>query len=366
MKSIFIKKMKYNQFYLLLTLIHLYFKFYNCTIKDNFYRNNLEGTGEILDVTDDFNLNLVVTTSKNIYTGIPPTKKDFTITANFINSTSILTITKDYILAACLKDSLLTQISLIDGTSKSFLNYSSINITPKLTVPTKTCSISTANYMIYIGYSRDNGNNITNILIKLKWNIKDVEVPSYNSTYTPLVFTFPNNTAKTDSSRQISCQPLSIAIDNETSYRLVCVFERIEFNSDFNINRAISYGTSIAKNFREFNNRINDTFIYATNISGGFRLYKLNDTHGRFVMRKYASDLHLGLYNGKIIVRTEGLGLNSFYTDVDLFDYNSGFLFTGERIDNFLNMENIYFFRIYKLGIDNHFRLYDYKETYIL
>ncbi len=350
--------MKYNKFYLFLTLILLNFKFYNCTINDNFYRNDLEGErGEILDVTDDFNLNLVVTTSKNIYTGIPPTKKDFTITANFINSTSILTITKDYILAACLKDSLLTQISLIDGASKSFLNYSSINITPQLTVPTKTCSISTANYMIYIGYSRDNGNNITNILIKLKWNIKDVEVPSYNSTYTPLVFTFPKNTAKTDSSRQISCQPLSIfiiAIDNETSYRLVCVFERIEFNSDFNIDRAISYGTSIAKNFREFNNRINDTFIYATNISGGFRLYKLNDTYGRFVMRKVVYDLHLELYGGKIIVRVGGLGSNSFYTDVDLFDYNSGFLFTGERIDNFLNMENIYFFRIYKLGIDNY------------
>ena len=38
--------------------------------------------------------------------------------------------------------------------------------------------------------------------------------------------------------------------------------------------------------------------------------------------------------------------------------------FTFEK-DNFKNINNIYFFRIYNLSYKNQFRLYDYKENYI-
>ena len=56
---------------------------------------------ELLDVTDNHNLNLIVTTSKKIYTGIPPTEKT-TTNAQIINATSIITISEYYLLAACL------------------------------------------------------------------------------------------------------------------------------------------------------------------------------------------------------------------------------------------------------------------------
>ena len=133
MKSFFVNKKQLNEFCLLLTIIIFKCYFYNCEIYDDFHRNNIEtGDYDLLDVTDNYNLKLVVTTSKNIYTGIPPVKKDFTLTANLINSTSILTINQNYLLAACLQDSLLTVININTGASSSLINYNEINSNPQL------------------------------------------------------------------------------------------------------------------------------------------------------------------------------------------------------------------------------------------
>ena len=45
------------------------------------------------------------------------------------------------------------------------------------------------------------------------------------------VFTFPKSTSKTDSSRQIICQPLKILNENQ-NFRLVCVYEDLEFDAE--------------------------------------------------------------------------------------------------------------------------------------
>ena len=93
----------------------LKYKFLNCNINDNFEKNILEyGNYDILDITDTTNLKLLVTTSKKIYEGLPPTQKTVT-GANLINSTSLLTINNNYILAACLHNSLLTKININNG-----------------------------------------------------------------------------------------------------------------------------------------------------------------------------------------------------------------------------------------------------------
>ena len=130
-----------NIIYYILTIITIILKdklFLNCQINDDFSRGILEeGNYDILDITDNTNLKLLVTTSKNIYTGIPPVKKVET-QANLINSTSLLTINENYLLAACLKDSLLTKININNGMSSSLINYQEINISPPLEYPIKT------------------------------------------------------------------------------------------------------------------------------------------------------------------------------------------------------------------------------------
>ena len=82
-------------------------------------------------------------------------------------------------------------------------------------------------------------------------------------------------------------------------------------------------------------------------------------------MRKLIVNIYLTIESNKIKVECKGIVHNPYFTEIDLFDYKYDFLFTAEKVDKFLNKDNIYFFRIYKLGINNHFKLYDYKETYI-
>ena len=56
-------------------------------IYDNYASNTLEeGDYELLDVSDRYNLKLIVSSSRNIYTGIPPLKLS-TTEAELINAT---------------------------------------------------------------------------------------------------------------------------------------------------------------------------------------------------------------------------------------------------------------------------------------
>ena len=156
-----------------------------CQINDNYERHYLENsTYDLLDVTDNYNLKIIISTSKNIYTGIPPILKT-TTEAQLINSTSLITLNENYLLAACLNDSLLAKISLEDGTFSNLLGYSEIDNSLNLNIPITSCSLSIYENIIFIGYSEINyyevinGNdteiilNKTNIIIKL--SIENIE-----------------------------------------------------------------------------------------------------------------------------------------------------------------------------------------------
>ena len=113
-----------------------------CQINDNFTNDVLEVESQLIDVNDNNNLHLIVTTSKNIYTGIPPKLKTKT-EARLINTSSIITLNSNYLLAACLQDSLLTKINLNDGNFSSLLNYSDNEISSyNLEIPITSCSLS--------------------------------------------------------------------------------------------------------------------------------------------------------------------------------------------------------------------------------
>ena len=112
---------------------------------------------------------------------------------------------------------------------------------------------------------------------------------------------------------------------------------------------------------------MNEREFSKTNITGGFRFYKLNNTHGIFVMRNYIYIIYLeeiGRSKFNLNLQIEELNLDSFYPEMDLFDYKSNFLFTWEKND-FMRKNNIYFFRIYNFNSKNHYKFYDYKEKKI-
>ena len=110
--------------YIFITIIiFLKYTSINPQIYDNFNKGVLEeGDYDLIDITDYQKLNILVTTSKNIYKGIPPTKQSMT-EAKLFNSSSIITLNDDYLLAACLQDSLLTKIKISSGEYSNLLSY---------------------------------------------------------------------------------------------------------------------------------------------------------------------------------------------------------------------------------------------------
>ena len=309
--------------------------------------NNLQidtleiGNTELIEVTDNHNLNIIVTTSKKIYTGIPPELKTLT-NAQIINATSIITINENYLLAACLQDSLLSKISLSNGASSIILNYNSIDSNLNLEVPTTSCSLSILDNIVFIGYSKieyyDNAINKTIIAIKVSIeNIDSTEGPILDLNAEIKYFIFPESTKKTESFRQISCEPLIIgnydsSKHNCNNYRLICVIEVYEISSSKN--NYLTFLNSINDSFNGFEDGMRQKRIKQLGTNTGFRLYKLNDKKLKCVTKYSSYDITITLNTNLIIVISwdeDNYNLNS---DLDLFSYNNGFMFISQIINN--------------------------------
>ena len=359
------KNFNINNIYLVIMILLLKNNFIYSQIDDDFSRGVLEeGSYELLDVTDYHNLKIIVTTSKNIYKGIPPQKIAST-NAKLINATSIITINENYLFAACLQDSLLTKININTGVFSSLLSYSEIN--SGLEIPITSCSLSILDDYIFIGYSRIDsyatGTNKTNILIKIQIAFNSGNDPIINTEFEKIIFTFPKSTIKTNSSRQISCEALRFNNKNDGSYRLLCIHEDLEYDDSFNSWRYFYYATTVNENFTEFDNGMKDLLIYKTNETAGFRFYKYDEKNGRIVVGRKIFNIFITLQN-PVKVGSKGVTVKDYNAEMDLFDFKSDFLFHVEKT-NFTNKINIYSFRIYKIGFNNYFKLYDYNENYI-
>ena len=342
----------------------------HCQINDNYNTNILEeGNYDLLDVTDYHNMNLIVTTSKNIYTGIPPQIKT-TTTANLINVTSIITVNSNFLLAACLQDSLLAKIRLNDGTSTSLLQYSDISITPSLTVPETTCSLSLIDTTVFIGYSIIKNyateKKVQNIIIKIGINNKNSESvgPNLDQMVSIIYFQYPEETIKTNSHRQISCEPLKVS-NNANNYRLVCLYEKTGYYQE--TFEYLVYAHSINQNFNGFEDKIDEFQTNYAYDESGFRIYKVNDTYARCLNRNFLTGIILKKNNNginKITKVYESSNLYKFSADSNLFSYPNSLRFTAEKV-NFMNKNDIYYFQINKETSSNYLMLYDYKESEI-
>ena len=349
-----------NKIIILILILFQKLCLYNCQIFDNFTKVVLEEESQLIDVNDYNNLNLIVTTLKNIYIGIPPKLKTKT-EAKLINTSSVITLNSNYLLAACLQDSLLTKINLNNGNFSSLLNYSDKETSSyNLDIPITSCSLSIYENIVFIGYSQidyyENEINKTNIIIRLNITNKDSEDgPNINSNVSKKIFKFPKSSRKTDSSRQISCMPIKLK-SNSNRFRLICVQEIFEYAIDYLINRYSLYAFSINENFNGFEEQ--SSSIFRTNTSSGFKLYKENGTHIKGLMKKY--EFYLYFQDNKL---TTGYG-NPLEGNMDLFDANNGFIFFSSNT-SFLNYNNIYYFTISKGNTKNHYKIFDYKEKNI-
>ena len=343
-----------------------------CEIKDNYEIGTLEeGSYDLLDINDYNNLQLIITTSKNIYQGIPPTLLTST-TANLINATTLITINENFLLAACVQDHLLVKIKLSDGSSSSIADYSLFDDL-QLDVPTTSCSLSILNNTIFIGYSKidyyETETNKTIFLIKFSIKNKDSDDgPDIDDYEEKKYFIFPESVKKTDSSRQISCEPLKITNfknHNCSDYRLYCIFEA--YDLDGSKLRYHTYGTTIKETFDGFESSMKEKSLYRVDDNSGFRFYRLNETYARCIMKKAVYDVYLKIKDSLAIEcnypKPSILNSNPHNSNLDLFDYSNGLVFSSESVN--LNEKSIYYFRINNESSNNYFKLYNYKENNI-
>ena len=338
-----------------------------CQIYDNFTNEILDENSQFIDVHDYHNLKLIITTSKKIYTGIPPKLKS-TTGANLINSSSAITINSDYILVSCLKDSLLTKINIKNGEFSSLLNYSDDQLSDlNLEIPITTCSLSNIDNTIFIGYTRidyyENQINKTNLVIRFNiTNTSSNNGPDFNPSSAIKYFIFTKSGIKADSTRQIACQPLRLTYD-KNNYRLICFQSIFEYSSGDKKDRFHLYALSLNKSLNGFENEL---VIFRTDYDTAIKIYKLNDTFVKCMVKKNMLDLCVIKENNlPTISFQKTTTINSFNGNMDLFDYSNGLIATAEKT-NFSGKNNIFLFRISKITLKNNFKLYDYKENTLL
>ena len=336
--------MKYygkNFLFSLISILYiLKIEFIYCEEDENYITSSLDGEegNYLLDVKDYHNLNIIVSTSKKIYLGIPPTYKS-TTNAKLNNCSSVATINENYILVSCLEDSMLGKINIISGIYTPLLSYIDFSIS-SLSVPSTICSLTIFNKKVFIGYTKIINNNKTNIVFKVNINNEDSsDGPIIDSSIAKKFYVFPNSYYKTNSIRQIDCEVVNNT-DNLIMYRLVCAYDNYDLdeknNKIYNI-----YAFSIKTDLSSIDNHDKDSRVYGFTSDSGFRLYKIDALNIRCVMRKMVKDLFILNYLDGIIVRTNTFdsNLTTFTATQDLFDYNHNFVFSSGN--KFLNQKLI-------------------------
>ena len=364
MNSIINELPVYKTIFFLLLIIQKFILEY-CIIYDNFSNLILEENSELIDVNDYHDFKLIVTTSKKIYKGIPP-KLQTTTEAQLINSSSIATVNSNYILAACLNDSFLAKINLNNGNFTNLLDYSYFNNKDiNLKVPNTSCSLSIINDTLFIGYTHldyyAEQINRTNFVLRLiMLNIDSNDGPELNLSASKKKFNFNSSSVKTDSRRQIVCEPLKI----EDDFRLLCLQEKLKYAEDFERNRYYIYATMIEKYALGFENKEDDTLIYRYDIGSGLKLQRISAEKVRLIIKSEVFILNLSRdANNKIVIQSTHVA-NTNNSEVDLFDYKNEYFVNCVKT-NFFGHYNIYSFKIIKKSLSNYFVLYNYKETLI-
>ena len=99
---------------LFLFFIFIQIKIFLFVYFESFQYGNISENASIIDITDYNNLSLLITTEKNIYTGMTPNKISKT-NSKIMELSAAATYNNNFILLACSEDYLLSKINIISG-----------------------------------------------------------------------------------------------------------------------------------------------------------------------------------------------------------------------------------------------------------
>ena len=271
-------------------------------LSDDFLYGNFSDSGDIINITDYYNLSLLVSTSKNIYIGFPPTLKR-TITSTITNFSSGVTINENYLLMSCLDGKILTKININTGEETDLCPSLSFSSPPQ-----KICSISSYNNKVFLVYTiLDNEVLIPNI-IEFTINNLDNPICENYDTSKKLPFLEPISFDKL-----ISCEIISP--EDENNFYLVCFYvkkEIIEDKTVYNI-----YGYVEQKEYT----------IFSSSIETDINVLKIDSNNLRCISKNYIIDVHIKNENGEIIIFKNAQSGKS--NDYGLYSYNNGFIFAS-------------------------------------
>ena len=282
-----------------------FFKNLLCQINDNYFSGDLDSADYFLDVKDNNNLSLIITSSKKIYAGIPPTQKS-TFESDINYYSSVATYNNDFILIACLNDSLLAKIDINTGTKVTLLNYFDNLVKPEF-----ICSLVININKIYIAISQPSpsgGGKLKHKIIKV--DIKNNENLEIDNS-SPAILEIPSEFPPTSFSHQILCETLT---EKETTgNKLICIYE------DVSVIYPYINATIIKEDFT-----IETTLNLITNNKEmSMKLYKLDQYNLRIVLNIIIFDVNL-IYDNNQIKKNIGEINKDIIKDaeLDLFDYN--------------------------------------------
>ena len=292
--------------------------------ENNYQVANISQNAAIIDITDYYDLYLLITTEKIIYTGMPPTQKSVT-TSNIINITVAATYDTNYVLLACTGDYFLSKININTGEEVPLISYSDLSLS--IINVNYTCSISILDNIVYIGIPQILENT------KLTKNFFKIVLTNQNDNNGPILgniqikkYTLKDNLTNLGNlfyPRILSGEIIS-RINNLEDPRLVIGY--LKYDTSKNLYR---YTAIVLK--ADFSGGVIATQIISSSTLLPFRVQKINSTFIRFLTNKYTYEIYLNSSYMINIVKSDKRNLNlyKFPTGVNAFYYHNKHLFYG-------------------------------------
>ena len=294
--------------------------------ENNYQVSNLSQNASIIDITDYYNLYLLITTEKKIYTGMPPQEISET-TSNIINITSAVTYDTNYVILVCTGDYLLSKININTGEEIPLINYSEFSLS--IHNLNYTCCISIFNNIVYIGIPQITANGLKNHMFKIAlMDSDDNNGPIFDKLIEKyaLGYNLPN-LGKISYPRQLSCEVILCNNDLEDP-RLVIGYLKYE-NSKYTY-----YSNVVKKDFSGFPKCV-EIATYSKLLS--LRLQKINSTFIRYLITNESYEIYFDNtdnYRIKIVGRNKiNPFLDTFNSSGDSFFYHNQYIFYANRIE---------------------------------
>jgi len=355
----------------------------NSVYLDSFKLHTFSELNSLIEITDYYNLSIFMTSSKEIYKGIPPNKiSTISSTQNFINLTSGVTYDENYILLVCADEYLVSKIEIETGNLTPLINYENITmsyyncgsftdkdylyismshiITPKKTeILIKNNTNNETNYLTDLIYnSTDEFDYITfddyehqyleHSVIKIKLNFdenngpiidEESEIIKYTLKYTTEYFYLLPKTSI------FSCETINVKNVNEGN-KVVCGY--IEVNSG---GRYYAKGIVISED--------TDQVLQIKDLeskSSSIKLQKINSDSLVVITSLYVSVLSIEKIAGEYkLEQSQSNYFLKFESENDLYFYNNDFLFssTGTSHEIYIRKNNSFNYFKFKDPLKN-------------